>query len=84
MYRDSQTGEQFLLTIRATDQELSFEDPDGMCRETMCGARGAFEGEKFALKARRKIRYMPRILASSEYKTAVEEFNSGGTARVLP
>lgn len=40
-----------------------------------CGARGGFNHVTFPLKSKRKIRYMKRILDSSEYKDAVQGYD---------
>ena len=40
-----------------------------------CGARGRWDGEEFLLKQKRKIRYMPLILKSNDYKNSLEEYN---------
>ena len=48
-----------------------FVDPENSCNQ-MCGARGHMDGVSFPLRARRRIRYLPRLLGSREYREAME------------
>jgi hypothetical protein len=58
-----------------------FEDESGSCRNQTCGARGGY-GYKadnppdFTPAQRRSIRYLPRLLASTEYKAALAEYQA--------
>lgn len=65
-----------VLKFKAKAGGLAVEDVDGGCRAQACGARGGFDSSDqiaFKTTARRPIRYMPRLLASAEYKDAVKE-----------
>jgi hypothetical protein len=60
-----------------------FEDENGACRNQTCGARGGYGygaggDPDFTFAQRRTIRYMPRLLASAEYKAAVAEYQKAG------
>lgn len=54
-----------------------YEDENGACRQETCGARGGYgyrsgdPAPEFTGASRRPIRYMPRLLASPEYKAAL-------------
>jgi len=61
------------LTISVKGDKLVLSDPNGICREHSCGARGGYNGE-FTLSSKRKIRYMPKILKSNDYNTALQEY----------
>lgn len=52
---------------------IRFGDPDGACRPSRCGARGALDGYTIARDSKRTIRYMDRLKRSTEYKQAVSE-----------
>jgi hypothetical protein len=58
-----------------------YEDENGACRNQTCGMRGGY-GYKadnppdFTPAERRTIRYLPRLLASSEYKQAMAEYRA--------
>ena len=58
------------LKLHKVGGELQFDDGDGSCK-SYCGARGSWGGEDFKLSARRPIRYLRKLLASSEYREAV-------------
>lgn len=60
-----------VLTLRTTGGKVMLSDKEGVCRRNACGARGSFEGVSFPVSARRPIRYMARLKASSQYKQAV-------------
>ncbi|HJS45262.1 MAG TPA: hypothetical protein VJ753_02565 [Rhizomicrobium sp.] len=66
-------GRQCELRMRFGDGKVTFLDRDGVCREESCGARGGYDRVTFSAKSRRTIRYMPRLLASPQYKAAVAE-----------
>jgi hypothetical protein len=74
------TGAPCILTLRrAADGIHLYEDENGSCRNQTCGARGGY-GYKadnpadFPAAGQRPIRYLPRLLASSEYADAVKEY----------
>ena len=75
-------GKACLLSIqRGADGIHISEDQNQACRAQSCGARGGYgnnpKGEPdFKLSERREIRYLPRLLASSEYAAAVAEYDS--------
>lgn len=62
------------LRIQVTRDKLVFDDGDRSCQD-YCGMRGAFNGTGFAREARRPIRYMPRLMNSTEYKSAMAAFD---------
>ena len=65
-----------VLKFTADAKGLHVNDVGDACRAENCGERGGFgSGEEvsFPFAARRAIRYMPRLVASSEYKSAVTE-----------
>ena len=57
---------------------ITFEDIDDHCRR-YCGARGGFIGAGFSV-ARRNTGGLKRLRASSEYRSAVEEYRKGKKA----
>jgi hypothetical protein len=68
-----------VLKFTANAKGLIVEDVDYVCREQTCGARGGYDNGTevtYPFAWRRTIRYMPRLLASTEYKAAVAEHNS--------
>lgn len=69
-------GRHCVLRIEKTAAALAFREGDATwtCKNEYCGERGAFEGEDFALRERRTIRYMARLLASQEYREAVSSY----------
>ena len=65
-----------VLKFTADAKGLHVFDVDGACRAENCGERGGFgsgSDVSYPFAARRAIRYMPRLLASKEYKSAVAE-----------
>jgi len=52
---------------------IRFGDADGACRASRCGARGGLDGYTIGRDSKRRIRYMDRLKASTEYKQAVSE-----------
>lgn len=58
------------LKLHRVKDEMHFDDGDGSCKG-YCGARGSWGGEDFKLSQRRPIRYLPRLLASTDYRDAV-------------
>jgi hypothetical protein len=61
------------LTISFSMTDVTLSDLDGKCRIETCGSRGGYENAKFYLNQKTSIRYMPRILASTEYNSATRE-----------
>jgi hypothetical protein len=61
------------LGIRVDRRQLSFDDPDGACRESWCGVRGGFAHATLPAASRRPIRYMARLRASREFRHAIAE-----------
>lgn len=59
--------------VGADGKVIRFGDGDGVCRASHCGARGGLDGYTIARDSRRRIRYMDRLKASTEYKQAVGE-----------
>lgn len=79
VYHDPETdyqGKHCVLRIEKGPAGLTFReaDPSWPCKNLDCGARGSFDGETFATKERRTIRYMPRLLASTQYREAMDEY----------
>ena len=75
-------GKPCRLTLASRRDGLHiFEDENGACRNQTCGARGGY-GYKadnppdFTPAQRRTIRYLPRLLASTEYKAALAEYQA--------
>lgn len=59
--------------VGADGKVIRFGDDNGACRSSHCGARGGLDGYTIARDSKRRIRYMDRLKASSEYKQAVGE-----------
>jgi hypothetical protein len=58
-----------------------FEDENGACRNQSCGARGGYgyradNPPDFTPAQRRTIRYLPRLMASSEYQSALADYRA--------
>jgi hypothetical protein len=68
---DKSPGE-CLLTVASKDSSLELSDPTGNCQK-FCAAHGSWD-EVFPRKQRRPIRYMSKILHSSEYQAAVSSY----------
>jgi len=66
------------LTLQRKGDKIVFGDKNFACKTMYCGARGSFNGESFSLSSRRPIRYMPRLLASSQYAAAMHELGLAG------
>ncbi len=62
------------LTIFLKGDNLSLSDPDGVCREHSCGARGGYNNTEFPLKNKRKISYIPMLLKSEDYNKSLQEY----------
>jgi hypothetical protein len=63
-----------VLTLKRAGGKITLSDQDGICTRGGCGARGDFEGVTFKVSARRPIRYMTQLKASSEYKEALAAY----------
>ena len=72
-------GHPCTLTLRhGADGVRLFENENGACRAQSCGMRGGYgyspqPTPDFPVAGRRTIRYLPRLLASTEYKEALKE-----------
>jgi hypothetical protein len=72
-------GHPCALTLRhGADGVRLFEAENGACRAQSCGARGGYgyapqAAPDFPITGRRAIRYLPRLLASTEYQEAIKE-----------
>lgn len=62
------------LTIAVNKGKVLLQDPGGICRETTCGARGGYTDVEFPIESRRPIRYMKRLLESSDYISTLEKY----------
>ena len=67
-------GSHCVLTLHASRDRLTFADQDDICRTELCGARGVLSEAYFDRAARRPIRYMKRLLASTQFKGAQGEY----------
>ena len=73
-------GQPCRLTLQqAADGVHIFEDQNGACRNETCGERGGYgyhatDPVDFKPSEYGVIHYMPRLLASREYKAAVAEY----------
>jgi len=65
---------QCVLSVKAADGKVAFEDKEGACALSTCGARGMYNGISFELNRRRTIRYMKTLLNSDQYKESINEF----------
>ncbi len=63
-----------VLTLRFQGGQVVFADQGDHCRETDCGARGAYGGAALPAASRRRITYLDRLRASQEYREAQDEF----------
>lgn len=61
------------LTLQRKGDKIVFGGRNFACKDMYCGARGSFNDESFPMSSRRAIRYMPRLLASSQYAAAIRE-----------
>ncbi len=68
---NSVEGEPCRLTLYKKGDRIGLRDPGSVCRQTSCGARGAYSDTEFTLSDRRAIRYMKTILASKDYKSSL-------------
>ena len=73
------SGDRCRLVLRPTAKGISiFEDENGACRASTCGARGGYgyaagPDQNFTFARRRPIRYLDRLKASAEFKAALSE-----------
>lgn len=80
---DDVDGQPCILSLRrARDGVHIYEGENGACRNQTCGARGGYGftpngAADFAAATRRPIRYLPRLLASDEYATAIKAYADG-------
>ena len=68
-------GDPCLLKFTANAEGIIVNDVGGACRDQSCGARGGYgmgAQVDYPFTARRKIRFLPLILKSSEYAEAVK------------
>jgi hypothetical protein len=76
VYRNPET--QCELHLDVADGKIAFDDKHGHCRLGTCGNRGMYGSEtfkeSFKLTSRRPIRYMPKLLASQQYLTALKDY----------
>jgi hypothetical protein len=71
-FRDKHYGCE--LEISRSEKEVVLRDvSDGNC-QAYCGSRGSLSEVKFELAKKRKIRYLPVVLKSREYRQAVKDF----------
>lgn len=67
------------LTITTKGKSLLLDDGDGSC-QSYCGARGSLSGfDSIPLSSKRSISYMARLKGSSQYKGAIDAWQSGKT-----
>ena len=66
-------NEKCVLKISFTGGKATFSDDDGGCKRINCGFNASFDGIDFDAKSRRPIRYMSRLMASRQYKEAMQE-----------
>jgi len=76
-------GGQCLLKLSRTDGKIVFKDEGEGCGPASCGARGHLEGVSFEMKSRRPIRYMQRLLDSTQYHQAVDDRAASRTGMKL-
>ena len=71
-------GERCTLTLqRGLDAKgkatLILRDEGARCEVATCSKRGSYDNQAFPVSARRTIRYLPRLQASSEFAEALKE-----------
>lgn len=59
------------LTLWREGGQLKLSDGEGSC-SAHCGARGSLRRYEIPMSRQRPIRYLPRLLASPEYRSAAE------------
>ena len=64
------------LRIARRGNRLHLSDDDGSCR-SHCGASGQLRDVSLPWASRRRITYLARLRASSEYREALEEWRTG-------
>jgi hypothetical protein len=75
---DGAQGERCTLTLeRGKDargrETIVLRDEGGRCQAATCSKRGSYDAQSFPVSARRTIRYLPRLKASSEFADALKE-----------
>jgi hypothetical protein len=68
-----------VLKFTVNEVGIITNDVGGYCRTESCGARGGYgygNQVDYPLQAKRRIRYMPVILKSSEYLSALKEHSA--------
>ncbi|ATC32448.1 hypothetical protein CA606_08855 [Caulobacter vibrioides] len=75
---DGHQGERCTLTLeRGRDAKgnptIVLRDEGSRCEAATCSKRGSYDTQSFPVSARRTIRYMPRLKASSEFAYALKE-----------
>ena len=76
-----------VLKFTADARGLHVNDVDGACRAEDCGERGGFgsgSDVSYPFAARRPIRYMPRLVASTQYKSAAAEHEAHAVGTPAP
>ena len=67
-----------VLTVRRAGKSLSIDDgAHASCWPGNCGVRGSLTGVKLPYASKRPIRYLPRLKASREYRSALAEWRTG-------
>ncbi len=71
-------GERCTLTLeRGRDARgnptIVLRDEGARCEAATCSKRGSYDTQSFPVSARRTIRYLPRLKASSEFARALKE-----------
>jgi len=73
LFQDPETQNPCKLTFHFKDEKITASEPEsGSDCQKFCGARGHMSSLEFSLNQKRKIRYMPLILNSEEYKESLE------------
>lgn len=84
VYREpasKQVGDQqCAISVRRRGGKLSWTDGNGSCR-AYCGARGSLTDGDLPWASRRRITYLPRLRASSQFHDAMSEWHNGATER---
>jgi hypothetical protein len=75
IFQDPDIENSCALSISQNKEQIKFEDRGGNCHK-FCGARGGLGGVVFNLNQKRKIRYMPTILKSNDYQTAISSYQA--------
>lgn len=84
VYRQTYDNQPCELRFTVNKQGIILNDVNEGCRAFSCGNRGAFDNGThvdYPFTTRRPIRYMARLLASSEYANAVKAHRAGQARR---